>query len=55
MKLLSKTHNDLIRRIQNIQLRLGVDFVMNSNFKRIVYAIVGVAASDSIRKIAGSV
>lgn len=55
MKLLDKRDNDFLRRVQNLQLRVGIDFVMNSNLKRVVYAIVSVAASDSIRKIAGSV
>ena len=47
--------DNALRRLQNLQLTMGIEFVMNSNLKRIVNAIVSVAAADSIKQIAGSV
>lgn len=39
---------EIVSRITSIPLRLGTRFVMNSNLKRIVTAIVTVAAADTV-------
>ncbi|KAI1293831.1 hypothetical protein HDE_06394 [Halotydeus destructor] len=46
--------NDVVRRIQNLNLHFGLQILMNTNLKKIVNSIVSIAASDIIARIAGS-
>lgn len=54
LKLKFSGPHDIINRVQNIPMKVGVRLIMNSNLKSIVYAIVSVAVSDSLATIAGA-